>query len=555
MADWEIRRFAANALPANVDEVARAAGRFVVRSIVTFQGQEHEIEVCYPAETPELPPVVFGPPGLLQRHQNPFEGNFCLLERPLDDWKAQEWGAADLIQERLKALLSDTEEGPDVVRAAEAPMPEPFSEYYRPAYGPVVLMPGDLLSPTGASGSARLRLFDQNALRYVVIEIDGRKSSLPFEDVFAQGEVVPARWKRFDVPPPAPDGPAMAEWLRANHPDLISSGLPPKLAKSRHLKQPRSQIVGLLFTEEGPEVGEKRDAWIFLFLARDGTAHLIEHQVVSWEERQRRIPDLSRLSSKTAAVIGLGTLGGSVALELARAGIGNLELVDFDRFDVNNSVRHVLTTDFSGLPKTLGVGAACRKANPFCTVSEHPLRFGGVQWTGPSALDRAETIIHGADLVIDTTGSHQLQRLVGRLCGEAKKPFISCWLTDGFLGGHVVRIVPGDTQCFGCFARAMAGGQLAAAEAGENTSVTAQGCSHPTTTGAGFDATELAANTARIATQTLLGKPAGDHTSINFYRFHSEDFPRFISERLRPNDGCEQCMENVGSTKTPSVIS
>lgn len=553
LARWELGRFAANDLPAALDERARAEGRFVVKTSINFRGRDHDVEVRYPAETPELPPVVFGPPDLLERHQNPFEGNFCLLERP-DDWNAHDWGAADLVVERLRALLRDTEAGPDVVRAAEAPMPEPFSEYYRSALGPVVIVPGDLVSPKGNGGLARLQLFDSGSLRLVLLVVDGVTTTTPLPDAFNRGDVVEARWKRLDAPPSVPDAVSMVEWVKTHRRELLLPPLPRKLARSRYVKQPKFQLLGLVFPEEGPEVGETRDAWVFLYVPREGAPHLIEHQVLSWEERNRRVRGLAPIANKNIVVLGLGTLGGPVAMELARAGVGRLDLVDFDRFDVNNSVRHVLTTDFSGLPKTFGMGIVCRRANPFGAVEEHQLRFGDVDWHPPSSLDRLVDLIDTADLVVETTGSHQLQRLMGRLCLESATPFVSCWLTDGFLGGHVVRTVPEKTQCYLCFATALANGELPVAEAAADASVVAQGCSHPTTTGAGFDAFELAAITSRLVVQTLLQPTKGDdHIVVNFYRrTNDEVFPRFVSAELPRTDGCERCQSDVGYMKTLS---
>ena len=43
-----------------------------------------------------------------------------------------------------------------------------------------------------------------------------------------------------------------------------------------------------------------------------------------------------KISSATVAVCGLGGLGSSIAIALARAGIGKLLLIDFDRVDITN---------------------------------------------------------------------------------------------------------------------------------------------------------------------------------------------------------------------------
>lgn len=152
LLDWERERFGAWELPWVVDEEAKAHGFLVVHSEVEFRGNTVPIRVEYPSETPELPPTVFSDPPILDRHQQPFRGNFCLLARPEDDWNARDWGAADLIGHQLKALLRDSEAGVDVVRENEAPIPEPPSATFAYEEDSVVLIPGNLACPEGDEG-------------------------------------------------------------------------------------------------------------------------------------------------------------------------------------------------------------------------------------------------------------------------------------------------------------------------------------------------------------------------------------------------------------------
>ena len=44
----------------------------------------------------------------------------------------------------------------------------------------------------------------------------------------------------------------------------------------------------------------------------------------------------ARFSFATVAICGLGGLGSNIAIALARAGIGKLILIDFDRVDITN---------------------------------------------------------------------------------------------------------------------------------------------------------------------------------------------------------------------------
>jgi hypothetical protein len=300
-----------------------------------------------------------------------------------------------------------------------------------------------------------------------------------------------------------------------------------------------------------------RDAWLFLLVAAGHPPALAHCQVTSPAERRRRTPELTGLEEKRALVVGLGTLGGDISFELAKAGVGHLNLVDFDRYEVNNAARHILGIEWSGFDKAGAVTQACRRINPFCAVEPLNVMLGAVKWAGASALEQLEARLEHADVVVDTTGSHQLQRLLGRLAGDGGVPFISCWLTAGFYGAHVLRIVPGRTSCFVCAATGLADGRLLQAEAGPDEQVVAQGCSHPTVAGAGFDAAEAAAVSTRLVVQTLLpgdGYPDSpwDHAAISFRRPPADgEYPRFAVEELPPSEGCQRCSSAVGSTVMP----
>ncbi len=59
-----------------------------------------------------------------------------------------------------------------------------------------------------------------------------------------------------------------------------------------------------------------------------------------------------RFSSATVAICGLGGLGSNIAIALARAGIGKLLLIDFDRVDITNLHRQQYKANQIGQYKT-----------------------------------------------------------------------------------------------------------------------------------------------------------------------------------------------------------
>ena len=59
-----------------------------------------------------------------------------------------------------------------------------------------------------------------------------------------------------------------------------------------------------------------------------------------------------KFSSASVAVCGLGGLGSNIALSLARAGIGRLHLIDFDRVDISNLNRQQYAVSQLSMYKT-----------------------------------------------------------------------------------------------------------------------------------------------------------------------------------------------------------
>ena len=93
------------------------------------------------------------------------------------------------------------------------------------------------------------------------------------------------------------------------------------------------------------------------------------------------------LKKSAVAVAGLGGLGSNVALALARAGVGELKLVDFDRVELSNLNRQQYGIRHLGRYKTEALSEELLEVNPYlrikyCTVrvDENNVKnlFGGV---------------------------------------------------------------------------------------------------------------------------------------------------------------------------------
>ena len=74
-------------------------------------------------------------------------------------------------------------------------------------------------------------------------------------------------------------------------------------------------------------------------------------------------------SSATVAVCGLGGLGSNIAIALARAGVGKLILIDFDRVDIANLNRQQYKADQIGMYKTEALRENLKEIAPYVELT------------------------------------------------------------------------------------------------------------------------------------------------------------------------------------------
>lgn len=75
---------------------------------------------------------------------------------------------------------------------------------------------------------------------------------------------------------------------------------------------------------------------------------------------------MAALHDERILVVGCGSVGGQMSLELAKAGVGTLILADMDPLEIHNSMRHVLGAGFVGVPKTVALKQTIEEHAPTC---------------------------------------------------------------------------------------------------------------------------------------------------------------------------------------------
>ena len=158
--------------------------------------------------------------------------------------------------------------------------------------------------------------------------------------------------------------------------------------------------------------------------------------------RSRGILEVDALAGRCVAIVGLGSFGSQIAIELAKAGVGAFSLFDFDRVELHNLMRHTCVLQDLGRLKTDVLRDAILGKNPYAVVDLFP-----VDVNREEALLEAE--VAKADLVICATDNNRSRfTLQGALLRQRKTCIFGRAVTRAE-GGDVFRYRPGG-PCYCC---------------------------------------------------------------------------------------------------------
>ncbi len=160
--------------------------------------------------------------------------------------------------------------------------------------------------------------------------------------------------------------------------------------------------------------------------------------------RQTLLPEIGplgqkKLSRSRAVVIGCGALGTYALGFLARAGVGQVVVVDRDVIDLSNLQRQAMFSEEDvGRPKAMVAQERLRQIN------------SDIEVTGTIAdVNHAnvEKFVRGATVILDATDNMETRFLVNDACVKNEVP----WIYAGAVGvtGMVMDVVPGG-PCLRC---------------------------------------------------------------------------------------------------------
>tara|TARA_Y100000310_G_scaffold284091_1_gene306635 strand:- start:1903 stop:2868 length:966 start_codon:yes stop_codon:yes gene_type:complete len=147
-----------------------------------------------------------------------------------------------------------------------------------------------------------------------------------------------------------------------------------------------------------------------------------------------------KLLNSRAAIIGVGAIGTQTASLLARAGIGNLILIDRDTIDLNNLQRQMLFTEQDvGKPKAIQAKKHLEKINSSIKISTYSEDLNN---------ENISKLIGKVDLILDCTDNLETRFLINDYSLKNNIP----WTYSAGIKStaFLMNIIPKETPCFSC---------------------------------------------------------------------------------------------------------
>ncbi|MET8800948.1 ThiF family adenylyltransferase [Nocardia sp. NPDC004568] len=211
------------------------------------------------------------------------------------------------------------------------------------------------------------------------------------------------------------------------------------------------------------------------------------------------------LASTSIMLVGCGSIGGAAAQALAAYGIGNMHLVDPDRFLWHNTVRHVLGPESVSRHKVDALKSRHQQRWPQQNVTAHRLDV-------VDDVHHIRPLIDTVDIVPCTADGIAPRRVVSHLARRAGKPAVlACVLDHGSLG-EILRLRPTPRYgCLLCSRQYLANLGAIDTEADQELDY-GTGHTHQPMTAIPPDLHLIGTLTAKVAVATILESRHGDHT-------------------------------------------
>jgi molybdopterin/thiamine biosynthesis adenylyltransferase len=486
---------------------------------------EHRVRIVlwpgFPIRKPSVFPAEGSPLDIEGRHRGPVEnGALCLW--PETERRGSGWGwHPSIIPEELLARIREwfvhyhlDDWGPD-----DRP-PDLHLQFPRPNKPELMLISDDWTPPDGEE-FGRFGIWDSNTSRYAFaghpvggvgdVPRTHKDRILGALNINKGRFTRPGAWFRLSREPRPRHNlrtlVAEIDTATGHEPGWALARLRRLFSKPPY--KPHRIVIALGYRSRGGEA----ERWLFLRVEPQGQKplkfgypeELERYEVFAYETAPCGRDDLMRrtghvaetLTGKRVLLLGLGALGSSIALLLAKSGVPSLRLVDRDWLRPTNTVRHEGGLWDIGREKTLAVWWAIYQHAPDCEVE-----------TADESWD--PNILAGwmreADVVVDATAHETFSMLVNEIALREGKPVVYAFTRRRAAVGEVLIVRPGIDPCVTCHIALARDSGYPVVPAGDEGEFIEAGCGVPTIQASAVDVELTAALAGRTVLRLLQGR-------------------------------------------------
>lgn len=231
-------------------------------------------------------------------------------------------------------------------------------------------------------------------------------------------------------------------YIFLNIPGLKNAAM--KLIKDKGEDLPVSGLKNVLTVFVGDEN-------VRCFRSEEGEIKSVKHVLIDTEstiyERNAGLTETKILHDKIITLIGCGSLGSTMAISLARAGVGTFRLFDPDRLSPVNIARHQAGLKDLGRRKTEVVRDLILGINPSIKIET----FAYDIVNDPEGFEAFRDSAEASDIIICTTDTDDSRMLVNDFAVENKIKAVQAGLHERASSGIVHIYEPdSDEACFAC---------------------------------------------------------------------------------------------------------
>lgn len=261
-------------------------------------------------------------------------------------------------------------------------------------------------------------------------------------------------------------------------------------------------------------------------------------------QRNASRADRSLLKEQSVTLLGVGALGGEISDCLAKAGIGNMCLVDNQVMSVQNIMRHVAGLEDVGKAKVNAVAELLHNHNPFLRdiikVTED-ITKSGVFNELPSE-----------SLFFSSIADDNIEGYINEMAVEAGRIVFYVRALRGGKAARIVRVIPGQDACLNCLGLYRRDkGNTVQIPSDPSLPTLRNECNNPVLPASAADLKLIASLASRIAIDFL----QEEVKDSNHWIWTTEEIPETIfkepfklhSQTLSPHPNCQICNSGINA--------